>query len=202
MRCLLVCEGSSDAPLVSHIELLLGSYGYESVEFNISVDGRRLVDKLSNGLDMAPHYDLIFMQRDADRAGADARYREIAEAIQQVGHGGPWVGVVPVRMTETWLVLEETVIRNAVRKPDRRTSLNLPTPAEAERMADPKSALEFALLNASDERGRRRKVVQRRLPQLRRQLLENLPVGGPLEQVPSWVRFRDDTVAALQALSS
>ena len=200
MQCLLVCEGTSDAPLASHIELLLGNHGYGTVDFNISTDGRRLVDKLRNGLDMAPHYDLIFVHRDADRAGADVRHREITEAVQQVGFDSQWVGIVPVRMTEAWLILQEQAIRHAVRKAHGRATLNLPTPVEAERMADPKTILDIALLDASDERGRRRKGIQRQLPNLRRQLLESLPVAGPLEQVPSWVRFRDDTVAALQQL--
>lgn len=201
MQCLLVCEGSSDAPLVSHIELLLDGYGCDRVDFNISNDGRRLVDKVRAGLALAPHYDLIFVHRDADRAGADARYSEIAEAIQQVGYEGQWVGIVPVRMTEAWLVLQETAIRDAVWKLHRRTPLNLPTPAEAERMANPKAVLETALVSASGERGRRRREIQRLLPTLRRHLLENLPVGGALEQLPSWVRFRDDTIRALQELN-
>ena len=200
MQCLLVCEGSSDAPLASHIQLLLDSYGCHSVDFNVSTDGRRLVDKIRNGLGMAPDYDLVFVHRDADRAGTDARYREIATAVEEAGYDGQWVGIVPVRMTEAWLILQEEAIRNAVQKPHRRTDLNLPTPAATERIPDPKAALDTALLNASGERGRRRRALHRLLPNLRNRLLENLPVGGPLEQVPSWARFRDDTAAALREL--
>ena len=202
MQCLLVCEGSLDAPLVSHIQRLPGGYGYRPADFNISTDGRRLVDKVRNGLDLAPHYDLIFVHRDADRGGADARFREMTAAVQQSGYSGIWVGIAPVRMTEAWLLLNETDIRNVVRKPYQRTPLNLPTPAEAERMANPKAELESALMRASGERGRRRREVQRELPELRRQLLENLRIGGPLEQLESWARFRDDTIAALQQLNN
>ncbi|MDE2961335.1 MAG: hypothetical protein OXU28_14990 [Chloroflexota bacterium] len=36
----------------------------------------------------------------------------------------------------------------------------------------------------------------------RNQLLENLPIGGPLERLESWTRFRDDTIAALNLLSN
>lgn len=200
-RCLLVCEGSSDIPLASHIQRLLESHGCQPTDFDIVTDGRRLVDKVQNGLRMASHYDLLFVHRDADHAGADARYREIAGAVQQAGCSGPWVGIVPVRTTEAWLLLDAHAIRNAVGKPYRRIPLNLPTPAEAERMADPKAALEAVLMHASGERGRRRREVQRELPRLCRQLLENLPVGGPLEQLESWTRFRDDTIVALRQLN-
>lgn len=201
MRCLLVCEGSSDAPLASHIQRLMSRHGYHEVDFNISFDGRLLVDKVRNGLGVVPDYDLVFVHRDADRSGPDARYREIATAVQEAGYGGQWIGIVPVRMTETWLILQEVAIRNAVQKPDGREALNLPAPAAVECVANSKDVLDAALLNASGERGRRRRALQRLLPELRHQLLENLPVGGPLEQVESWARFRDDTAAALRELS-
>ena len=196
-QCLLVCEGSSDAPLVSHIQRLLDSYGYHSSGFVVSTRGRGLVDKVRNGLDIAPHCELLFVHRDADRAGAEARYQEITEAIQMAGYAGPWVGVVPVRMTETWLLLDEPAIRVAVRKPGGRASLNLPTPSEAERIANPKETLSTALLDASESGRRRRNKLRSDIPEIRSRLLQNLPIGGLLEQVPSWTRFRNDTVAAL-----
>ena len=200
-QCLLVCEGSSDAPLAAHIQRLLESNGCHPTAFDIATDGRRLVDKVQNGLRMASGYDLLFVHRDSDRAGADARHREIAVAVEQSGYDGLYVGVVPVRMTEAWLLLDDAAIRNAVMKPGRRNPLDLPTPAETERMADPKAALEVVLMLASGERGRRRRAVRNELPKLRRQLLESLPVGGPLERLESWTRFRDDTIAALQQLN-
>ena len=201
MQCLLVCEGSSDAPLTTHIRQLLNSCGNHTADFNVSRDGQRLIDKVMNGLDMAPHYDLVFIHRDADRAGVDARYREITEAIRQSEYTGPWVGVVPVRMTEAWLLLDEAAIRRAVRRPNGSGPLTLPSPNEVERRANPREILNSALLDASDARGRRRDDLRRNLPTLRRNLLQALPVGGALEQLASWTRFRDDTVTALGQIS-
>ena len=200
MQCLLVCEGSSDAPLASHIQLLLDGYSYPSARFNVSTEGRQLVDKVRNGLKLAPHYHLLFVHRDADRAGPDVRYREIAEAVQQAGYGGRWVGMVPVRMTETWLLLDEAAIRDIAGNPNGQAPLNVPSPAESERVTDPKSVLRSAILTAAEVQGRKRRLMNRRLPELRRRLLENLPIGGSLEFLPSWMRFRDDTVAALREL--
>ena len=200
VACLLVCEGISDTPLTSHIQRLLDHLGCHSSIFDVSTSGRRLVDKVRNGLAGASHYDALFVHRDADRAGVDARYREISEAVQQSGYGRPWVGIVPVRTTEAWLLLDDTAIRDIVHNPNGRIRLDLPSPAEAERMADPKSALRSAMLLAAGVHGRKRRDLARELPNLRNRLLENLPIGGPLEQVPSWVRFRDDTAAALREL--
>ena len=201
MQCLLVCEGSSDAPLTTHIRQLLNSYGSRPADFNISIDGHRLVDKVLNGLNMASHYDLIFIHRDADRAGVDARHSEIADAIRQSEYTGPWVGLVPVRMTEAWLLLDEAAIRRVVRRPHGTAPMTLPSPNEVERRANPREILNSALLDASEARGRRRDDLRRNLPTLRRDLMQSLPIGGSLEQLESWARFRDDTVAALNDIS-
>lgn len=200
-RFLLVCEGSSDAPLAFHIQRLFESCGHPRPDFNLSRDGRLLVQKISSGLALAPQYDVLFIHRDADRASADARYREITVAVQQAECDGHWVGIVPVRMTESWLLLDEVAIRRAAGNPNGRIELDLPSPAEAERMADPKSALRSAIIVGAEVQGRRRRALTKRLPAIRDQLLENLPVGGPLEQLHSWTRFRDDTVAALNQIS-
>lgn len=200
-RFLLVCEGSSDAPLALHVQRLFESCGHPRPDFNVSREGRLLVDKIRSGLHLAPRYDVLFIHRDADRAGADARYTEIAEAVQQAGCANHWIGIVPVRMTESWLLLDEAAIRRAAGNPNGRVELDLPSPAEAERMADPKSALQSAILVGAEVQGRRRRALTKRLPGIREQLLEHLPVGGPLEQLHSWTRFRDDTVAALNQIS-
>ena len=197
----MVCEGNSDAPLAFHIQRLFESCGYPRPDFNVSSEGRLLVDKVNSGLAMAPQYNVLFIHRDADSAVADPRYREITEAVQQAGYDGTWVGIVPVRMTESWLLLDAAAIRNAAGNPNGRIRLDLPSPAEAERIADPKSALRSAIIASAEVQGRRRRALTKRLPNMRDQLLETLPVGGPLEHLESWTQFRDDTVSALNQIS-
>ena len=202
IRFLLVCEGNADTPLASHIQRLLATLGTSRIDFDTSTRGRLLVDKVANGLGMAPHYDLLFVHRDADAAGTGPRYREIEAAVHQSSFDGPWVGIVPVRMTEAWLLLDEGAIRNVARKPDGNQPLNLPALGEVERRADPRTVLNSALREASETRGRRRERFIEKLAALRADLLANLPVGGQLEQLPSWTRFRDDTVSALRSLTA
>ena len=201
MRFLLVCEGSLDTALLPHIQRLLTRYGYPDSPGEAWSDGWRLVDKVRNGLQRLGQFDLLFVHRDADNAGANPRYHEIENAIQEAEYRGPWVAIVPVRMTEAWILLDEAAIRRVVRRPDGRTPLALPTSRESERMADPKTILETVLLDASETRGRRRREIREDIPNLSRQLLRNLPVGAPLGDLESWSRFRDDTVAALQSLA-
>lgn len=202
MRFILVCEGSSDAALREHILTLLDGRTQTPLEGEVWFQGRRLADKIRGGFNRYGECDLLFVHRDADNAGAAARYREIAAAVRDVGYAGPWVGIVPVRMTEAWLLLDEPAIRQAADNPYGRMPLNLPAPSAVERIADPKATLESALLRARGNRGRRRRIDRQDFPGRRRRLLQNLPVDGPLEQLPSWTRFRDDTIAAVQLLES
>lgn len=199
MRFLFVCEGSSDLPLADHIQRLLIRCGQPDPDGETWHRGARVADRIRQGLQAAGETDLLFVHRDADNAGADARYREIEAAVRDAAQDETaWAGVVPVRMTEAWLLLDEAAIRNVVGKPDGRAPLDLPAPERAERVADPKERLRDALLAASESRGRRRRKFHRELPRLRRRLLQDLPIDGALERLESWVRFRDDTVRAVR----
>lgn len=200
MKVLLVCEGSSDVALLSHIQKLIAQHTYIEPDGASWHQGRRLADKIRDGMQRIGAFDLLFVHRDANSAGAAARYREIAAAVQDVGYAGPWVGIVPVRMTEAWLLLDEAAIRRAAGNPLGVNPIDRLLPGRLEHIYDPKAALETALLQARANQGRRRRKDRQEFPRLRRQLLQNLPPGGLLERVPSWTRFRDDTIAAVQAV--
>ena len=200
MRFLFVCEGSSDGPLVDHIQRLLIECDQPDPLGEPWHHGSQVADKIRKGQEAAGgRLDLLFIHRDADSAGAAARYREIEAAVRDGARDGTsWIGVVPVHMTEAWLLLDEAAIRDVVGKPGGRAPLDLPAPGRAERMANPKERLRDALLAASGNRGRRRRRFNREFPRLRRRLLEDLPIGGELERLESWARFRDDTIRALR----
>ena len=200
MRFLFVCEGSSDIPLADHIQRLLIECDQPDPDGETWHYGSRVADKIRKGQEAADgRFDLLFVHRDADNAGAEARYREIEAAVRDGARDETsWIGIVPVRMTEAWLLLDEAAIRDVVGKPGGRAPLDLPAPSRAERVANPKERLRDALLAASGNRGRRWRRFDREFPRLRRRLLEDLPIGGELERLESWVRFRDDTIRALR----
>ena len=204
LRFLLVCEGSSDGALVHHIQRLLIQHGATEADGSSSHFGTSLTEKVKQGLDLSAAPDLLFVHRDADHhrdtpaAGAKKRYEEITTSVQSASYGGPYLGIVPIRMTEAWLLVNEWSIRQVSGKPDSRHDLGLPTVQTVESIANPKNVLKEVLLRAGSPRGsRREKIFRRNFGEHRRQLIESLPVGGPLEHLNSWVRFRDDTKAAL-----
>lgn len=211
MRFVLVCEGSSDAPLINHIERLLVECGCahpqgDAFHQGSRHQGSRIGDKVREVVERSSDLDLLFVHRDADNAGTEARLREIEAGVREgIGdtpsRGLRHVAVVPVKMTEAWLLLDETAIRKVVRKPKGVQSLGLPPAAGVEAIADPKKVLRNALLAAVQTTGRRRRKFTREFPRLRRILLEDLPPGGQLASLPSWNAFRSATQDALAELA-
>ena len=100
--------------------------------------------------------------------------------------GSDWLPVIPVRTTEAWLLLDEAAIRRVAGNPRGRQPLRLPRPSQVENVSDPKETLRNALADASGKQGRRLQTTRKSFNQHRRILLEQLPVGGALKQVPAW----------------
>ena len=85
IRFLLICEGSSDAALVSHIQALLIENGASEADGTASYHGRLVSDKVRIGLQYCGNTDLLFVHRDADTAGSVARYEEIGGGCRLQG---------------------------------------------------------------------------------------------------------------------
>lgn len=198
---LLICDGPSDAALGNHIQSLLIEMGAFEVNWTASYVGRRLSEKIALGLQQSSNPSMLFVHRDSEGADPNDRYEEIRSAVIASNFTGTWSAIVPRRMTETWLLLDERAIRDVVGRPRGAEPLGLPDHRNVENLPDPKARLHAALFAACSPRGRRRrKQFENYWLGYRNRLLENLPVGGPLEQLESWARFRDDTVAALNQI--
>ncbi|WP_422755220.1 hypothetical protein [Micromonospora sp. WMMD708] len=195
---LFVAEGSSDAPLAELIESLFLERG---IEVRLSQPDFSLLGKVHKdvrsrvtaGLRLvgAP-VDLIVVHRDADNAGRSARLREITRAIDSLHLDSLLIPVIPVRMTEAWLLLDEATIRLVAGNPMGRMNLALPKRHEVEALSDPKGFLQTCLLAAAGETGRRREAVRKRFSQHRRQLLQLLDPSGPVARLDSWKRLLED----------
>lgn len=207
LRILFTGEGTSDDGLVPHIETI-SAVGGRSVTVT-APDFSRLgftnchsvLEKLRAVREFGDDYDLIVVHRDADRFSVDDRKEEIAKAVAEEWPGHPHIAVVPVRMLEAWLLLDEASIRQVAENPNGRTRLALPKGGTAERIADPKKLLKDTLVTASGYTGRRLDGFQKRFPHHRHKLLERLDPHGPVAQLPSWKAFVSDLGAALRAAS-
>lgn len=207
VRVLFLSEGTSDQGLVGHVEGIAAdlevavTVSAPDLRWLRSRVGQSVTDKLRTARELGGTYDLAVVQRDADRGSPDVRKTEIAEAVEAVWPELAHVPVVPVRMLEAWLLLDEQAIREVAGNPRGRVPLDLPKAAAVERVADPKQRLKDTLAKASDCKGRRLAELQQRFPRNRHRLLDLLDRHGPVAAVPSWQTFVSDLSTALRTVA-
>lgn len=149
----LLADGSSDRALLPILTWLVRELAptatFAEPSFTVRDTRRPLTAEVERVV--ALHRpDLTFVHRDAENVPPAERRREIPRAFGIVP-------VVPVRMTEAWLLLDEGTIRRAADRPNGREPLELPPLARVESLADPKQRLHELLLTAAAVTGRQRK---------------------------------------------
>lgn len=191
IRGVLLCDGSSDRPLAGVLERVCADRGFDlsvtapDLRQLPSPPGHGLTDRVECVLELGT-FDVLFVHRDAEGQDPGLRKTEVEQALH--GYGFKSVAVVPVRMTEAWLLLDEAGIRQVAGRPSGGEDLGLPRqPRDVESIADPKGMLKRALLVAGQPQGhRRRKRFKDRFGEQRRQLLERLDSHGRINEVPAW----------------
>lgn len=154
----LVSEGSTDKRLLPILTWLIQQHSARSITAtwaDLSVPGavrETLSDRVRSAIEFYP-CDLLFVHRDADNQPRAHRIAEIEAACSGLPALAR-VPVVPIRMQETWLLLDETATRKAAGRPTGREPLGLPPRAVVETHADPKQTLRRALEVASGLSGR------------------------------------------------
>lgn len=205
-RALMLANGRSDEPLGRHVAVLAHRH---HVTLDVVVPdfdrmqpppGLRVSERLVRMLEIDDGFDVLVVHRDAERSSVDDRLGEIQAATESVGVPWPTVPVIPVRMTEAWLLLDEQAIREVAGRPSGREALDLPLPAKVEAQPDPKATLAAALACASGCSGRRLKKFERDFPEHRRQLLERLDRSGPVARLSAWQAFERATADAMTRL--
>ncbi len=165
LRFTLVAEGTSDRVLIPILRWMLLRHHPEFEWMGQTADlhelprpPRSLPQKIATASELFPA-DVIFIHRDSDREAPANRRREISDAIDSLRESPArhWVPVIPVRMTEAWLLVSESALRNASGNPNGRNPLQLPPWRDLETIPDPKVVLQNLLVDASGLSGRRRK---------------------------------------------
>jgi hypothetical protein len=196
----LLGDGSSDRLLDQPIRWALSKLGV-SVELGQWADLRMarprpqsLTDRARLALELYPS-ELLFVHRDAENASIRDRIAEVRAAVRAVAK--QHVAIVPVRMTEAWLLHDEGAIRRASGNPNGAGALSLPSPSKVESVADPKLTLETALLTASELTGRRRQKRKAEFPQMRARTAELITDFAPLEVTSAFTAFFSALKSAL-----
>ncbi len=167
MRFTLVSDGTSDRALLHPLKWLLQANGINEPIESTWADLRGLPQppatlelKIRTALELFP-CELLFVHRDAEREKRENRVTEIRSAIQRISSdlfaGRQYVCVVPVRMSEAWLLFDGAAIRQAAGNPNGVMALQLPNVLQVEELPDPKAVLNDALIQATGKPRRRLK---------------------------------------------
>ncbi len=188
----LVTDGPSDQLLKFPIEWLLErltAHDFDGEWANPAIFGRHrgLAGRLAAALETYP-CELLFVHRDAERDPREVRVTEIEEAVHTLPSPPPAVCVVPVRMTEAWLLIDEQALREAASNPNGQVDLPLPATKKLESLPDPKQLLRELLEKASGLNKRRLKRFRwSRARQRQAELIEDY---SPLDRLPAFRSFR------------
>ncbi len=191
----LVGDGTSDQLLFGPIRWVgnkancrLNLEPYDS----ISKSASRLSSDISHGA-----LDLLIVHRDAEKQAPQLRKGEIEAFVSSLPTIN-WIPVVPVRMTESWFLFDETALRAAAGNPAGKCPLNLPKLNKVESDPNSKETIKIVLEQATELSGRRLKSFSwrealHRLPDL----IEDY---SPLEVLPAFADFSREMRAALNRL--
>lgn len=170
LRITLAADGRSDRCLMHPIRWAIteqmASQGIDEFELDpafAAVPSTPLRDRIARAVEDYP-CDLLLVHRDAEGEPAQHRYDEIAKAFTQTAGAARNLGVVPIRMSEAWLLIDEAAIRLAVGNPQGHATLHLPPVQKLEAVSNPKALLNDALKAAAEVHGRRLARLKRDLP--------------------------------------
>jgi hypothetical protein len=201
----LLTDGSSDRCLLPHIqwaieEALVGeSYQLDTQWADLRglpQSNNELATRIRLAIELYP-CDLLLIHRDSENQPYSKRENEIEEALANLADLTLPVSVriVPVRMQETWLLVDEHAIRVAAGNPKGRVQLNISRVGTLETLSNPKAILHAALRNASELSARR---LHRFNPEARAfQVADSMTDFTSLKQLPSFQRFLVELQQAL-----
>jgi hypothetical protein len=206
VRFTLVTDGPTDSVLRNHIAWLLKQHvGLVPVESHWA-DFRSFREPptdLASKIKLAVEYypcDVLFVHRDAERESPDQRRREIENAVAAIRNQlPPRVCVIPVRMTEAWLLFNEEAIRLAAGNPNGKVKLDLPHD-RAETLPDPKEVLHKALRLACELTGRRLRKFD--IMHAVHRVAGSIDDFSPLRALPAFRAMEEELLAVLKGAGS
>jgi hypothetical protein len=171
LRFALLSEGGSDQALLPILSWVLRQHLPAPIPVDPSwVDTDRLPwrkvstprEKLRSAVEVYP-CEVLFIHRDEDGSGWEKRRAEINSWLDeaQLSAAVTPIPVIPIRMSEAWLLIDVHAVREAAGNPRGSMQLHLPKVHEIEGIADPKALLFAALAAASGLSGRKLKKFDR-----------------------------------------
>jgi hypothetical protein len=201
----LTTDGSFDRVLLNHLRWILRNQLGNRVALqprwadlrSLRRKPANLAEKIRLAVEFYP-CDLLFIHRDAEGSNPAARCQEIHDAFVAAGVAVPYVSVVPVRMTEAWLLFDEQSVRSAAGNPNGEAAIDIPAKSPEE-MADPKIFLHNALRTASELKGRRLRDFNVR--QASHRVAEYVGDFSPIRRLCAFAKLETQIAEVLRSFS-
>lgn len=166
LKYTLIADGSSDAVLLKVIKWSLDDL-YPQLTCEGSFADFRIIPNPPKGISekvmkarLYYPYNILFIHRDAESTTnsrmIDQRRQEIRDQLDEADRGKT-ICVVPIKMMETWLLINEEAIKKAAGNRNYNGNIDLPLLRNLERENQPKERLHSLLKNASGVKNRRLK---------------------------------------------
>lgn len=162
IRFTLIADGSSDKTLLRIIKWLLDNQFPKVPSTGVYADFRyldkqpkTLIEKLKAAKIYYP-YDILFVHRDAETTNlkmVDDRMKQLQNEIGEPEFEKT-VCVIPVKMMETWLMIDKEAIKKAAGNRNYPGIIDLPPLKRLEKENQPKKRLHELLERASGLKGR------------------------------------------------
>jgi hypothetical protein len=210
IRFTLLSDGSSDKALIPIIHWALLQNTPEDTLIqpewaDLYYSSRKLnslQDRIVFALENFP-CDILFVHRDTESSfpeDFESRLQEVRDAWHESNttHPSKLVPVIPVRMTESWLLINESAIRKASGNTNGTIRIDLPRIADLESLPDPKKDLMQLIREASGlkKRNLRKLNVNQSVHLVAEYILDYLPLRG----LGAFRKFEIDLRAALTAI--
>jgi len=197
----LIADGTSDKALVNIIKWLLDDL-YPEVPNKINFADFKYLKKpplkkdIVSQINTARKYypfDILIYHRDAESNKIETvedRIKEIFKNLEDDKDIDSLVCVIPVRMMESWLLINEDAIKKAAGNRNYIGEIEIPLIYNIEKIPKPKELLHRLLKEASGNTGRRlKKFNPHRAVQL---VAENINDFSALRSLDAFKRFEKD----------
>lgn len=183
--------------LLPHVDIL------DPVDLPISESDLSQIEKMHKVAQAADGFNLVLFGLDADAPNTDKAYKERFEpgytALLEIDEGVNYdiVPIIPVRMTDAWIIIDFAAFRAVVGTKLDAQTLGFPNkPHEVESIQSPKTVFENAIETARPGRKNRPKINP---ADVYRPIAQRLDLNL-LEKVPAYQEFEERLIAKLTEL--
>lgn len=207
LKYTLLTDGSSDKALLNIIKWLLDDLYPQLPNDGSFADFRHIpnppqigdvVQRMNCTQNFYP-FDILFYHRDAEKFDVNTRKKEILKQVDPMLYS-KIVCVVPVRMMETWLLINVDAIKKASGNRNYANDIDLPAIKKLESLAKPKEMLHELIEKTSGLKGRRLKTFN--VHGAVHLVAENIKDYSPLRELPAFREFEKDLRIAVDLFLS